>query len=116
MVVFKNFFGTSHESEIMTTALDLAKAAAGLASNPSDIDALIHDIQQISSKPQALLSQKDEETLFDIYLQIEHYLMTSDPLRKFDKAELRSKASQGLHMRLEAYENRALSKGQMAMA
>lgn len=115
MVVFRNFFGASRGSEIMTSALDLANAAAHLASNPSDIEPLVRDIQEISAKPQALLSKKDEETLFDIYLQIERYLTMSDPLRKFNKDELRSKASQGLHARLESYENQTLTTGRNQM-
>lgn len=107
MVVFKNFFGTSRQSEIMTTALDLATTAAGLASNQSDIEPQLHQIQEISAQPSTLLSPEDEATLFDIYLKIEHYLVTADPLRTFDKAELRNKTSKGLRTRLEAYENQA---------
>jgi hypothetical protein len=109
MVVFKNFFGTSRQSEIMTTALDLAMTAAGLASNQSDIEPQLHQIQEISAQPGTLLSHEDEATLFDIYLKIEHYLTTADPLRTFNKSELRDKASRGLRARLEAYENQAVS-------
>lgn len=106
MVIFKNFFGTSEQSEIMTTALDLARAAAGFASNKSDIDPLLHELSMISSQasPGALIAPEDEEAVFDIYLKLEHYLMTSDPLRAFDKNQLRNKASKGLRTRLEAYE------------
>jgi len=114
MVVFKNFFGTSQQSEIMTTALDLAMSAASLASNPTDIESLTGQIDLIAERSSTMLSPKDEETLFDIYLQIEHYLLTSDPIRKFNKIELRSKASRGLHARLEAYEKQATSHKQPA--
>lgn len=110
MVVFKNFFGTPGQSEIMTTALDLATTAASLASNPADIEPLINQIDLISSRSDAMLSAKDEALLFDIYLKIERYLLTSDPIRKFNKEELRAKASRGLHARLEAYEQTVLKK------
>jgi len=108
MVIFKNFFGTT-QSEIMTSALDLANTAASMASNPADIQRLIDDIHMIASElpSGALLPPEDEAALFDIYLQIEHYLTTSDPIRTFDKEDLRRKASKGLLMRLEAYEKQA---------
>lgn len=108
MVIFKNFFGAT-QSEIMTSALDLANTAASMASNPSDIQRLIDDIHMISSElpSGALLPSDDEAALFDIYLQIEHYLTTSDPIRTFSREDLRRKASKGLLMRLEAYEKQA---------
>lgn len=106
MVIFKNFFNSKQQTEIMTTALDLAKTAAGFASNQSDIEPLLYRIEQISShlSSGALLTESDEAALFRIYLQIEHYLMTADPIRTFNREELRSKASRGLRARLEDYE------------
>ena len=110
MVIFKNF-GSKQQTEIMTTALDLARTASGFASNQHDIEPLLHKIKQISSQPSsgALLSSEDEATLFSIYLQIEKYLMTADPIRTFNKEELRGKASRGLRARLEDYERKALA-------
>lgn len=107
MVIFKNF-SSQQQSEIMTTALDLAKTAAGFASNQSTIEPLLYKIKQISNQPSssALLSPENEATLFSIYLQIEQYLMTADPIRTFNKQELRGKASRGLRARLEDYERR----------
>ena len=116
MVVFKNFFGSSQQSEIMTTALDLANAAAGFASNPTEIEPLIHEIQTISAQPGTMLSAEDEASLFAVYLKIERYLTTADPIRKFDKAELRAKASRGLRTRLEAYESQITASKQTVMA
>lgn len=106
MVIFKNF-NSLQQSEIMTTALDLAKTAAGFASNQNDIEPLLYEIKQISSRPDALLRPEDEATLFNIYLQIEQYLITADPIRTFNKEELRGKASRGLRARLEDYERQA---------
>lgn len=110
MVIFKNF--SSHQQpEIMTTMLDLANTAAGFASNQHDIEPLLYEIKQISSQRSSgsLLTSENEAVLFNIYLQIEKYLMTSDPIRTFDKEELRNKASLGLRARLEEYERRALA-------
>jgi hypothetical protein len=114
MVIFKNLFGGSQQSEIMTTALDLATTAASFASNTRDIEPLLHEIQVISHQlpPGALLTSEEEQSIFAIYLKLEHYLITSDPIRKFDKEELRNKASRGLRARLEAYENQAAPKRQ----
>lgn len=108
MVIFRNF--SSKKPEIMTTALDLAKTAAGFASDQNAIEPLLYRMRQIASQPSSgtLLTPKDEDTLFNIYLQLEQYLMTSDPLRTFNKEELRSKASIGLRARLEDYERQRL--------
>ncbi len=105
MVVFKNLM-SRQQPEIMTNALDLAKTAAGFASNQSAIEPLVYEMKQISGQSSfgALVAHGDEDALFNIYLQIEKYLMTSDPIRTFNKEELRNKASIGLRTRLEEYE------------
>lgn len=107
MVIFKNFT-SNQQSEIMTTALDLATTAAGFASNQGYIEPLLYKIKQITSRASSgsLLSPESEAALFNIYLQIEKYLITSDPIRTFNKDELRNKASNGLRSRLEDYERR----------
>jgi hypothetical protein len=106
MVVFKSLM-SGRQSEIMTNALDLAKTAAGFASNQTAIEPLIAKTKQISNQSYfgSQLSHADEEALFGIYLQIEKYLMTADPIRAFNKDELRNKASVGLRARLENYEH-----------
>jgi len=106
MVVFKNVL-SPRQSEIMTNALDLAKTAAGFASNQSAIELLVAETKQISNQSYfgSQLSPADEQALFNIYLQIEKYLMTADPIRTFNKEELRNKASVGLRSRLENYEH-----------
>jgi hypothetical protein len=110
MVVFKNLM-SRQQSEIMTNALDLAKTAAGFVSNQNAIEPLTYQMKQISSQPTfgALLTHGDEDALFNIYLQIERYLTTSDPIRTFNKQELRNKASIGLRARLEDYERHAIA-------
>lgn len=110
MVIFKNF-GSGQRPEIMTNALDLARTASGFASNQKDIEPLVYQINRIANQPSSstLLTPEDEARLFRIYLEIEHYLMTADPIRTFNKEELRDKASRGLRARLEDYERQVLS-------
>jgi hypothetical protein len=117
MVIFKNFFGSQQQSEIMTTALDLTKTAAGLVSNQSAIEPLLYKMNRISSlvSSNTIMTAEDEETLFGIYLQIEEYLLTADPIRTFNKEELRNKASRGLRARLEAYEHQAPQTNKLAL-
>ena len=107
MVIFKNFLGGSQQTEIMTTALDLAKTAATFVSDTSAIEPLLHEIEIIadSIRSDGVLTPEEEKTIFDIYFKLEDYLTTADPLRKFNKEDLRNKASRGLRARLEAYEN-----------
>lgn len=108
MVIFKNPIGGSQQPEIMTTALDLARTAAGLASDTSAIESSLRQIKTISNnvRSSSLLTSEEENAIFDIYLQLEHYLTAADPLRTFNKEDLRNKASRGLRARLEAYESK----------
>lgn len=93
----------------MTSALDLVTVTAGLASNSDDIRPLLGRVRSIAERvpPSGMLSPEDEAALFKIYLEMEHYLMTSDPIRAYTREELRAKASRGLLTRLEAYEKKA---------
>lgn len=112
MVIFKNLIVGSQQAEIMTTALDLAKTAATFASDTKAIEPLLREIRAISSslRPDGLLTPEEENSIFDIYFKLEHYLTTADPIRKFNREDLRNKASRGLRVRLEAYENRTVTE------
>jgi hypothetical protein len=106
VAIFRSFFGGGQVTEVITSALDLVTTVAGLASNPKKIDPLLDKVRAISAQlaPGGLVSEKEESSLFDVYLEIERYLMTSDPIRIFSQQELRGKASKGLLARLEVYE------------
>lgn len=106
MVIFKNLSGDSKRTEIITTAIDLAKTASAFASDTTAIEPLLRQIQTLASTipPSGLITPEEEKPIFDIYLKLEHYLITADPIRKFTKEDLRNKASQGLLARLQAYE------------
>ena len=114
MAIFKTLIGKSSQAEIITTALDLTRIAASYASDTRAIEPLLRQIRVIShdARSDGLLSPEEEHAVFDTYFQIEHFLTTSDPIRKFSKEELRGKASRGLRVRLEAYENELLSQKQ----
>jgi hypothetical protein len=106
MVIFKNLIAGSRQTEIMTTAFDLAKTAAAFASDTRAVEPLLYRIQTISDNLRSggMLTPEEENSIFDIYFKLEHYLTTADPIRKFNKEDLRNKASISLRMRLEAYE------------
>ncbi|MDN5274709.1 MAG: hypothetical protein JWP06_610 [Candidatus Saccharibacteria bacterium] len=108
MVIFKSLVEGSQQSEIVTTALDLVKTAATLASDTSAIEPLLHQIQEIvASLPhEGFLTPEEENSIFDIYFKLEHYLIATDPMRNFRKEDLRNKASMSLRTRLESYESR----------
>jgi hypothetical protein len=107
MVIFRNLLVGSSQAEIMTTALDLTKTAASFASDTRAIEPLLYQVRSISDglRSGGLLTSQQENSIFDIYFKLEHYLITADPIRNFNKEELRNKASISLRSRLEAYEN-----------
>lgn len=106
MVIFRNLLMGSSQAEIMTTALDLTKTAAAFASDTRAIEPLLYQIRSTSNRfrSDGLLTPEEENAIFDIYFKLEHYLVTADPIRNFNKEELRNKASISLRARLEAYE------------
>ena len=90
----------------VNTPLDLATYAGSLASNPSDIDPLLDRVRKITAthSPEEGLSADDEKDLFKVYLELEEYLTTRDPIRTFTKEELRSRLDSDLTSKLAAYE------------
>lgn len=82
--------------------LDIVTYAAQLASNPVDIDAILDKVRALTAthEPGTKLSATDEATLVTVYLQIEKYLTTKDPLRAFAKDSLREMLPEGFRSRL----------------
>ena len=71
--------------------IDIVTAMAGLVSKPGVVDAeldKLRDITAASSDPQGL-SEKDKATLRQLYLYLEDYLVTKEPLSKFNREDLR---------------------------
>jgi hypothetical protein len=112
MSLFSSFFGSQSKTvSEPTNPLDLVTYAAGLASDPSQIDPMLDKVRGVTAKlgPGQQLSAQDAETVIGVYLQIEQYLTTKEPIRNFDKAELRSKIALPLRVQLEKTE--ATKKG-----
>lgn len=107
MSFFGSLFGskTSSQAEI-SSAIDMTTHAASLASNPNDIDLLIDRVRNITSKlqPGQTLSEADNQELIDIYLRLETYLTTKEPIRNFSKEDLRAKLSPELRKQVAYHE------------
>lgn len=73
--------------------LDVVMQTASLISRPHEADVILDKIRVVSSrlKPGESLSPEQEKQLALIYLQLEQYLMTKEPLREFKQEELRQK-------------------------
>ncbi len=79
-------------SGTITTILGMVQYAAGLASNPADIAPLLAQIHAITDKIPAgeAPGLADNQRLVLIYLEIETYLVTREPIRTYTREELRS--------------------------
>lgn len=108
MSLLNSLFGADQKKTTIDSALDMITRAAGLASNPRDIDPLLDDVRAVTSKlrPGDSPTASEETKLLTAYLHIEQYLTTREPIRVFTKQELRSKVSPRLRARLEAYEEK----------
>jgi hypothetical protein len=102
--LFKN--GQASVVQEIKTILDLVTYTAGLASNPTDIDPLLDDVRKITAlhSLDEELSSNDERTLVNVYLSLEDYLATRDPIRTYTKSELRSRLSSDIVQKLSTYE------------
>ncbi|MGF7228739.1 MAG: hypothetical protein ACQR33_02020 [Candidatus Saccharibacteria bacterium] len=90
----------------ISNPIDMTTHAASLASNPTDIDLLIDKVRSITSKlqPGQTLSDADNQELIDIYLKLETYLTTKEPIRSFSKEDLRAKLSPELRKQVAYHE------------
>jgi hypothetical protein len=108
MSFFKSLFGNNQNSLLTEakTVLDMVTSTAALASNSSEIDPILDKVRAITSRavPGQALSTADEDVLLGVYLQLEDYLTTKEPIRSFTKDELRSKLAPDLLLRIHSYE------------
>jgi len=106
MAWLKSFFGgsTSSRAGAVTTVLDLVTKSADLVSNPDDIDQMLDEVRRITAglTPEQALAPKDEQVLLKVYLQIEQYLTTKEPIRTFTVQELRARCDEALKQKLTA--------------
>jgi len=76
------------------TYVDAVVYAAGLVSNPRDIDTTLDTLRQVTARtgPESEeLSPTDKQSLLRVYRSIEDYLVTKEPLRKLTKPGLRAR-------------------------
>lgn len=87
------------------TVVDMVTHVAGLVSNSSVIDPLLDDVRGITVKlrPGESPSGKDNQTLIEVYLKIEHYLTTKEPIRTFTPKELRSQLDPSMEKLIETH-------------
>jgi len=106
--IFRNFFGGEKRASLSEakTALDMVTGVASLVSNPADIDAILDDVRSVTSRlqPGEVPSLEDDSVLLGVYLRLEEYLTTRDPVRTFTKEELRKRLENNMRLRVEAYE------------
>ncbi len=71
--------------------MDAVTYAAGLVSNSDAIDPILDNVRDITAKlqPGEAPSKEDIQSLINIYLQIEQYLVTKEAIRAFTKEDLR---------------------------
>lgn len=107
MPFLNSLFGNKpHKKTDINSAIDLVTYAAGLASDQTSFDPALDTVRSITSMLEAgqTPSAEDEKKLLNVYLQIEQYLTTSDPVRKFAKDDLRAHLNTELRQQLENFE------------
>jgi hypothetical protein len=86
----KNLLGGPQRGNI-STILDMVIYAAGLVSDPRQIDPLLDKVRGLTSslKPGQELARDQEALLVGVYLELEDYLVTKEPVRSFSREVLR---------------------------
>lgn len=84
------------------TSLDIVVLTAGMVSNTTAIDPILERMRILTAQltPGQKLSPDDERELRQIYLEIENYLVTKEPLRSFSRDELRATVTSRLSLDL----------------
>lgn len=104
MSLFSSFFGEKRDTATtqIEGVLDLVTYTAGLASNPADINSLLDTVREITARlgPGQAPTAEDEKQLLGVYLELENYLTTKEPLRSFTRDELRKRIAPTLLARL----------------
>lgn len=90
------------------TFLDVVVYIAGLASRPTEVDPILDPVRELTARlaPDEPLTEAHEDTLCVVYLNLERYLTTKEPLRTFTRQELRNHLGTALAGRLQQFEQR----------
>ncbi len=71
--------------------LDTVIHTAELASIPAEIEGTMNKVRKMTaSRSSSELTEADKHTLVDVYGELESYLINKDPLRKFNREDLRN--------------------------
>lgn len=83
------------------TSVDIVLYAAGMASDVTKIDPYLDKLRYITStlRPGQTLGAQDQQALQGVYLNIEKYLVSADPMRSFDRKALRERIA--IHFALD---------------
>ena len=106
MSFITQLFAKTGQRTAISTPLELVNYAASLDSNPRAIDPILDRVRAITANlsPGQSVSSEQENSLLRVYLQLEAYLGTKEPLRTFPREELRKRLSAHLLERLQAIE------------
>jgi hypothetical protein len=117
MSFITRLFAKSEQRMAIDSPLELVNYAASLASNPREIDPILDQVRAITSNlsPGQVLSAEEEAILFGVYLRLEQYLATKEPLRSFPRAELRKKLTTSLLERLQVFETNGYQTSEKVM-
>ena len=107
MALFGSLFAPARRPTSASSALDLVTRTAALASNPDAIDLTLDQLRAITARlvPGQQPTSKDTEQLLQVYLELEKYLTTQEPLRAFTTEQLRARCAPQLLADLETYEH-----------
>ena len=106
MSLFNSLFGSNKQQTAqISSVLELTNYAASLASNLAAIDPYLDEVRRVTAniKPHKALSADDTRSLITVYLHIEEYLMTKEPVRSFSKEGLRSRIVPDLRVQIESH-------------
>jgi len=83
----------SHRTAQPVTSLDIISYTAGMVSNPKNIDPALDKVRLLSAKlkPGEAPSAEDQAALRGVYLEIEKYLVTAEPLRTITRDDVRNR-------------------------
>lgn len=97
----RNFFGRPLTPPMSdeATSIDIVVYAGQLASNPQAVEGILDDLRVVTAIHQpSQLTAEDHARLKQVYLNLETYLITKEPIRKFTQQSLRSEIAAQLHL------------------
>jgi hypothetical protein len=88
--------GAEVKSGVPVTSMDIIIYAADKASDRSKLETFLDDMRLVTSHvhPGEVPNAEDQKKLKGVYLSIESFLVSSDPLRTFKQGELRTEIDQ----------------------